>query len=402
MSTDHEAAPAPAAASSASNTESAPKETTRAELRPRPDLRRITHGQVMWLLLLGLLGLLYLTFHYAHRSLSPEGEPTAATAASQPPLDPGLIKRLGIDGQAPLLVTKPPPAPLPPPASWGPPPPPLPARQGGQHRERVLSAPLAQAGRRAQAHSAPAAAGEPADVLAALDRRLAAGADTTAPAQTHPESGGGARPGRSPVAHARIQPANRFDLAMGTAIPAVLLHQLNSDVAGLVRAQIARDVYDSRTTSVVLIPQGTLALGEQSGQPSAGDARLLIRWRRLRFPDGRTLELDDQESAAADGSLGLAGHVDRHWGRRFGSAILLSLVGAGVQLSQPQRSAVGGAAPAEGQIAAGELGRELGQLSAEILRQSVNLPPTVELRPGARLLILLTQDLVFDGPGLSN
>jgi type IV secretion system protein VirB10 len=203
---------------------------------------------------------------------------------------------------------------------------------------------------------------------------------------------------RAPALPARLEAPAGFDLAAGTIIPAVLLHRLDSDLPGLVRAQVSRDVLDSTTSTRVLVPRGTLATGEQLGRPELGVPRLAIGWRRLRFPDGRSLELGEQPAAARDGSIGLRGRVDQHWGRRYGSAILLSLVGAGVQLSQPQRSAIAGVAPSEGQVAAGELGRQFGQLSEEILRRTLDLPPTIELRPGARVHILLTQDLVFDEP----
>jgi type IV secretory pathway VirB10-like protein len=375
--------------------EEAPQGESRAEIHPRPLVNRITQGRVLWLMLAGLLGLLYLTVHYAHRSLGPEVE-KGASAPGQRPLDPGFIQRLGNEARARAQEAPPlPPPPVSPPPSWQVPD--LAARRRREARERIFSAPLGgpshqPAGRISRSQTAAGG-----DVLAELDRRLGEQA-SQAGFSSAMTSGGAAASALPPAREAHLAAAHRYELATGTAIPAVLLHRLDSDVAGVVRAQVSRDVYDSGAASAVLIPRGTLALGEQVGRPSLGDSRLVLRWTRLRYPDGRTLELGDQAGASADGSLGLPGRVDQHWGGRFGAAILLSLVGAGVQLSQPQRSAVGGIAPSEGQIAAGELGRNLGQLSTDLLRRHLDQPPTIELRPGARLSIVLVQDLVFDEP----
>jgi type IV secretion system protein VirB10 len=187
-------------------------------------------------------------------------------------------------------------------------------------------------------------------------------------------------------------------LAAGTVIPAVLLHRLHSSEPGLVRGQVTRDVRDSAGGEVVLVPRGALVYGRQARVPRLGDRRVVVAWERLRYPDGRVLELGGEPTAAADGALGVPGRVRQRWGQRLGAAALLSLVGAGAQLSQPQRSATLGAAPSPGQIAAGELGLETSRLAHRILDRTVDLPPEIELEPGARLSILLTRDLAFEGP----
>jgi type IV secretion system protein VirB10 len=123
----------------------------------------------------------------------------------------------------------------------------------------------------------------------------------------------------------------------------------------------------------------------------------------LRLPSGVVYELPELPAGSADGTAGVQAEVDRHWWGRFGNAIALSLVGAGVQLSQPQeRSAVQGFAPSEGQVVAQQLGVELGRLSQEILRRGIDRPPTLTLSAGQRLSLLVSRDLVFHGvfPGV--
>jgi type IV secretion system protein VirB10 len=201
----------------------------------------------------------------------------------------------------------------------------------------------------------------------------------------------------SPSAATLQAPAGAYLLRAGTFIPATVSHRVVSDQPGLVRAVVSRDVLDSLTAAHVLIPRGTVLLGRQGSLPSLGQDRLAVVWDRLQLPDGRTLRLEVDEalpSAALDGSAGLTGRTRQHWGRRYGAAILLSLVGAGIQLAQPERRG-GNRDASPGEVAAGALGLELGRLSQQILRQYADLPPTVELAPGARVHAVLTRDLSF-------
>lgn len=181
-----------------------------------------------------------------------------------------------------------------------------------------------------------------------------------------------------------------------TTIPLVLTHDVSTDVPGPIRAYVTRDIYDSSRAETLLVPRGTLAIGHQAAHAAAGDQRVLIYWTELKYPNGLSDHLPDVLGGSQDGTAGVLGDVDNHWWSRVGSAIGLSLVGAGIQLSQPQqRTSVQGFAPDEGQVVAQQLGLELGRLSQEILRRGVNRPPTIYLRAGERLSLILARDLAF-------
>ncbi|MEE8218603.1 MAG: TrbI/VirB10 family protein, partial [Vicinamibacteria bacterium] len=83
--------------------------------------------------------------------------------------------------------------------------------------------------------------------------------------------------------------------------------------------------------------------------------------------------------------------------RTFGSALLLSAITAGVQLSQPQESSFG-SAPSASQIAAAALGQEIGRVTANITRRNVNVQPTLQIRPGYLFNVEVTADMIFSGP----
>ena len=397
----------------------APEPRDRLDTRPRPVIRRLTPRHLMFAALAGLVVLIVISFTYAKRSFAPQpGDPTAALAGP-PAMEPAQIRQIGIDETAPRPDTRsleellaasgrrPPDGPSVP--AFQTPPPRAPNRGAQDGVERRLGAPLGAGSRRrlgsagSAAGGADALAAERARLLDGLERLERAGGAGLGAASFPPADLAAAAGGASPAPPAAggiglaeaafVAPRNPF-LRAGTLIPLVLLHHLDSRQPGLVRAQVTGDVLDA-TARRVLIPRGTLALGFQTGQPVLGQERLELDWSQLHYPDHRILVLPDSPGAAPDGSLGPSGHVNQRWRARYGAALILTLIGAGAQLSQPQRSVTAGNAASEGQVVAAELGLQFGRLSQEILQRYVDLPPIVQLAPGARLALLTTDNITI-------
>jgi type IV secretory pathway VirB10-like protein len=193
-------------------------------------------------------------------------------------------------------------------------------------------------------------------------------------------------------------PTTPYRLDAGTVLPALLMTGVNSDLPGDLSAQVTRDVFDSATESLVLIPRGSRLLGTYSNQVALGQDRLLVAWDRLIFPDGTTLRFPGLPGVSPSGEAGLQADANNHLGRVFGSALLLSLVGAGAQLSQPQESASFGAAASPRQVAAAALGQEFSSVALEILRRRLNVAPTLRLPAGTRFEVYLRGNISFPGP----
>jgi len=381
-------------------------ETPVVDLDPKPRIAKLSRTAFLGAALLGLVVLTVLSFRYSRESLSPGTErarPTgpAPLAAEQlerlrPPGGPDLAELWNLGGGDDGVSAPPPPAAAPtaPPASR---PPSRPARPDAPRRIAPLAVSLPSregGGRSGESELASAAA----RLARQRDRLSRAQAERPQAQLTASDPRQLAVPETNAVRVELSSPASEYVLQAGTYVPAVLTQAMTSEIGGPVRARIVLDLRDSIRFEQVLIPRGTLALGRQSRQPLLGERRLLILWERLVLPDGRSLDLLGEPAAGADGTLGVPGRVNRRWGQRFGAAALLSVLGAGLQLAQPQRSADFGQAPSSGQVAAGAVGLELGRLSQEILRELVNLPPTVSLSPGARVHMLLTRDLAFEQP----
>jgi type IV secretion system protein TrbI len=193
-------------------------------------------------------------------------------------------------------------------------------------------------------------------------------------------------------------PPGPYTVQAGAVIPAVLLTEVNSDLPGDVLAQVSRDVYDSRTQRTVLLPRGAKLLGRYHDQIGVGQNRLLLAWTRVLLPDGRSITLPGLPTTDPAGAGGVADQVDRHGRRAFGTAALLSLIGAGAQLSQPRTTYGPWGAPSTGEIAAGAMGQQLSTVASQLLQRDLEVQPTIRIRQGMPFNVFLTADLTLPGP----
>lgn len=189
-----------------------------------------------------------------------------------------------------------------------------------------------------------------------------------------------------------------FELKMGWKIPAILIDGINSDLPGQTCAQVSENVYDSATGRHLLIPQGTKACGSYDSHVAVGQVRILMVWNRLIFDDGSSISLRGMPGADQAGYAGFDAEVNNHYFRIFGGAVLMSLVTAGAQLSQPAQQQGSNAAPTIGQAGAAALGQQLGQVGSAMIQRDMRIQPTLTQEPGYRFNIQVTRDIVFPGP----
>ena len=201
-------------------------------------------------------------------------------------------------------------------------------------------------------------------------------------------------PGSLPVAFHPPPPPTT--LAAGTLIPAQLETEVNSDLAGPVLAQVSRDVYDLRQQSVV-VPRGTRLLGRYENRVAVGQRRLLVAWTRMTFPDGSAFDVPGLPGTDPAGAAGLGAHVQNHLLRLFGDALLLSLLAAGADLSQPASRNLT-LAPSAGSVASAAAGQELANVGMQLLRRDLAIQPTLRLAAGTPFLVFVNGDLPMARP----
>lgn len=187
-------------------------------------------------------------------------------------------------------------------------------------------------------------------------------------------------------------PASPNIVQAGSIIPAALINGIRSDLPGQITAQVTQNVYDSPTGRILLIPQGARLVGEYDSQITAGQARVLLAWDRLILPDGRSIALERQPGADAAGYAGLQDRVDEHWGNMLKAAAISTLLGVGAEMATNNNDPL---------VQALRYGTQdtINQTGQQIVRRQLDVPPTLTIRAGYPLRVVVTRDLVLDPVG---
>lgn len=189
----------------------------------------------------------------------------------------------------------------------------------------------------------------------------------------------------------RLQPpASPYLLQAGSIIPAALVTGLRSDAAGLAIAQVSQDVFDSLGGHHLLIPAGSRLIGQYETATHVGQSRLAVAWTRLILPSGRSIILDKLPGADAQGMAGLQDGVDRHGKAVLAAAALSTVLAIGAEAGQSS-----GGDDLEQAIRRGA-SQSISDVGQQAVGRSLSLTPTLTIRPGAPLRVLLSRDLVLE------
>jgi type IV secretion system protein TrbI len=187
-------------------------------------------------------------------------------------------------------------------------------------------------------------------------------------------------------------PRSPDELLAGTVISAALVTGINSDLPGQVIATVTETVYDTITGKRALIPQGSRLLGQYDSQVAFGQQRMLLVWTRLIRPDGSSIILDRLNGVDTEGHAGLQDKVDGHWGRVFAGAAVSTLVGVASALASPDRTTGSGTLVIASQQSVQDSVNQVGQ---QITRRNIDIQPTLNIRPGFELRVIVNKDLIL-------
>ena len=195
---------------------------------------------------------------------------------------------------------------------------------------------------------------------------------------------------RRTVAPDRVAPpASPYVLQAGSVIPAALITGIRSDLPGQITAQVTQHIYDSPSGQILLIPQGTRIIGEYSNDVGFGQQRVLLVWNRLIFPNGRSIILERQPGADTEGYAGLKDSVDHHWWGLAKAAGLSTLLGVGAELTMDDDDRLVQAIRNGAQDTINDAGQQ-------IIQRQLQVPPTLTIRPGFPMRVIVTRDLVLE------
>jgi type IV secretion system protein VirB10 len=189
-----------------------------------------------------------------------------------------------------------------------------------------------------------------------------------------------------------IKPASPYVVQAGSVISAALITGIRSDLPGQITAQVTENIFDSPTGRALLVPQGTRLIGVYDSQVTHGQSRVLLVWTRLIMPNGRSIVLERQPGADTGGYAGLEDEVDHHWGELSKAAALSTLLGVGAELGSDAGNADGAVLRALRRGA----GDSLNQTGQQVIRRNLSIQPTLTIRPGFPVRIIVNRDLVLE------
>ncbi|RWP12376.1 TrbI/VirB10 family protein [Mesorhizobium sp.] len=189
--------------------------------------------------------------------------------------------------------------------------------------------------------------------------------------------------------HALQTPISPYQLMAGSVIAASLITGINSDLPGLVVAQVTENVHDTVTGNILLIPQGSRLIGVYDSVVAFGQKRALLVWQRILLPDGSSAEIDNLPASDTAGYAGLEDKVDFHTWQMIKGVALATLLGVGTEFSLgANESDLVKAIRESAQQNASRAGQR-------ITEKNLNIQPTIVVRPGWPLRVIVHKDIVL-------
>lgn len=189
--------------------------------------------------------------------------------------------------------------------------------------------------------------------------------------------------------HALQTPASPYQVMEGSVISASMITGVNSDLPGLVVAQVTENVYDTVTGQTLLIPQGSRLIGAYDSVVAYGQSWALLVWQRIVMPDGSSVQIDNLPATDMAGYAGLEDGVDYHTWTLLKGVALSTLLGVGTQLSLgSHESDLVRAIRESTQQGASQAGQRLTE-------KNLNIQPTITIRPGWPVRVIVHKDIVL-------
>jgi len=189
--------------------------------------------------------------------------------------------------------------------------------------------------------------------------------------------------------HALQQPLSPYEVMAGSIIPASLISGINSDLPGLIIAQVTEPVYCSLDTAAVCVPQGSRLVGSYDSVIAFGQSRALVVWQRIIMPNGSSIQIDNLPASDTSGYAGLEDDVDYHTWTLLKGIAMSTLLGVGGQV------AFGSSNSDLVQAIRESTQESTNQAGQALVEKDLNIQPTITVRPGWPLRVIVHKDLVL-------
>lgn len=234
----------------------------------------------------------------------------------------------------------------------------------------------------------------------------------------------------------KVAQQSKYELKEGSLIDGIMISGINSDLPGKIIAQVSKNIYDSTTGKILLIPQGTKLIGRYSSVVAYAQDRVALGWTRMIFPNGDSLNLGNMGGVDQEGYSGLKDKVNNHYVRLFGQVALISFFQAVPALVNPSKSSskqtttivteteeviagmdedgkpiivtlkktkpvtttssssTGSNSDFESKYKE-SYGQTVAQVGVDLAKRNMSIQPTIKVRQGKKFKIIVTKDMLL-------
>lgn len=192
-------------------------------------------------------------------------------------------------------------------------------------------------------------------------------------------------------------PISPYQIMQGTVIPIILITGINSDLPGMISGRVLQDVYNTVDGRYLIIPAGSMVVGNYSSSVAWGQKRVMVAWERLIRPDGSSVNLKSMSGVDFAGYAGYSDKVDNHYGQLAGLLVISTLMnlatGQITYLSDKYSSndTTTGSLAASGSDSAADVTEVINEMAEKYL----NLAPTLTIRAGTRAALMVNKDIIL-------
>lgn len=192
-------------------------------------------------------------------------------------------------------------------------------------------------------------------------------------------------------------PISPYQIMQGTVIPIILITGINSDLPGMISGRVLQDVYNTVDGRYLIIPAGSMVVGNYSSSVAWGQKRVMVAWERLIRPDGSSVNLKSMSGVDFAGYAGYSDKVDNHYGQLAGLLVISTLMnlatGQITYLSDKysNNDTTTGSLAASGSDSAADVTEVINEMAEKYL----NLAPTLTIRAGTRAALMVNKDIIL-------
>ncbi|MCA9508067.1 MAG: TrbI/VirB10 family protein [Myxococcales bacterium] len=191
----------------------------------------------------------------------------------------------------------------------------------------------------------------------------------------------------------KIKPALLNMISMGTLIPAVLVSEIDTSLPGPILARVSKNIWDSKIGQTLLIPQNSKLIGEYQSQINHGQTRAQVVWKRIIFPNQRSVDLGAMTGVDSSGTSGTNGTVNNHYDKVVIGLLLTTALNAGVRITQGKYDQNSANLTQE---LGNSLAQETSRLGNRIADKMLSTLPTIKVPMGKRLNVFVEQDFSLE------